>query len=100
MATATWDSIPFMAVITQELSLGTTASLIVTGKGANPNDKHQLIISDASGDIYVGGSDVTVADGFKIGVGDVPFELPISLGDAVYGIAAAAQTARALSTRT
>ena len=88
-----------MAVITQELSIDATRIEVVTAKGANPNDLHRLIISKSSGDIYVGGPDVTVANGFLVEVGEA-FELDLSLGDAIFAVAAAAQTARALVTRT
>ena len=88
-----------MAIQTQEISLDTARTEIVSAKGANPNDLHRLIISKASGDIYVGGPDVTTADGFLVAAGDV-LELPLSLGDAVWGVSDLPQTARMLVTRT
>ena len=87
-----------MAVVTSLQTVDTTRIVIVPKGGANPHDEHQLVLSKSSGDVYVGGPDVTVGNGFLIGVGE-SLALPISLNDEVWAVAAAAQTIRSLETR-
>ncbi len=72
--------------------------MIVEKGGANPRDQHQLVLSDASADVYIGGPDVTLGNGFVIRIGE-RLELPISLGDEVWAVSAEAATIRSLETR-
>ncbi len=87
-----------MAVSTALRTITTTRSIIVEKKGANPNDNHQLILSKATGDVFIGGPDVTVGNGFLIGVGE-NLAIPISQGDEVWAVAASSLEIRSLETR-
>jgi len=87
-----------MAVVTGLQDVTSTRSVIVPKGRANPHDMHQLVLSHATGDVYVGGPDVTVGNGFIVGVGD-RLELPISFADELWAVAAIAETIRSLETR-
>ena len=87
-----------MAVVTGLHNLTATRSIIVPKGRANPHDQHQLVLSGANVDIYVGGPDVTVGNGFVVGIGE-SLALPISFGDEVWAVAAETGTIRSLETR-
>jgi len=84
-----------MSIITKIVTLGTTATLLETGV---PEGKVTLL-RDASADVFIGGSDVTTANGFRLATTDV-LSVTCYQGDALYAIASSGTpTVRVLATR-
>lgn len=76
------------------VTVGTTATRL---DDANASGGETLILRDATGDMFIGGSGVTTADGFPVKAADTtPITVPVD-SDGVYGIVAAAtQTVKVL----
>lgn len=74
-----------MSISTRNEVLSTTAELITTG---TPEGR-VVLLRDASADIFLGGADVTAANGFRLATTDV-LSLTLFQGDALYAIASAA----------
>ena len=84
-----------MSISSRSEALSTTAELLETGV---PEGKI-VLLRDASADIYLGGADVTVANGFKLATTDI-LSLTLLQGDSLYAIASGGTpTVRLLVTR-
>lgn len=69
--------------ISSQVTVGTTATLIAPATNAYQT----VYLHSLQGTIYIGGADVTTANGYKLDNGD---KLTISIGDleALYGVTA------------
>ena len=84
-----------MSITAREEALSVTAELIETGV---PEGKI-VLLRDASADIYLGGADVTTAQGFKLATTDI-LSITLLQGDSLYAIATSGTpTVRVLVTR-
>lgn len=77
-----------MAIKSFRATVGTVAVRLDSVPDRDLKPGKTILVRPEGGDIFVGGMDVTVAQGFKIADGDA---LPAELGenDRLYGIAAA-----------
>ena len=70
--------------LSRRISIGTAAVAIGT---AAPGITHQITFANhGSSEVAIGNSDLTWANGFRIGKGGVPYTLTITDGDIVYAI--------------
>ena len=86
-----------MPIRSSVVSVGVVATLLSVG---GSGDLHTVVIRNDSGvTVYVGGDDVTVANGFAIATAG-SLTLDLANADAIYGIVAAATAAvQVLKTR-
>ena len=81
-------------------TLSTTAQLIATGDAASVTDRPSALVSAPSADIYVGGPDVTTANGILVASG-ANLSVDLGPGDLLYAVASAGTpTVRVMTTRT
>jgi len=66
-----------------QVSVGTTATLLVA---ANIMDQ-TVWVHNSGGALYIGGSNVTTANGYKLDTGD-KIQLPVGDNEGLYGIVA------------
>lgn len=85
-----------MAEIQTELvGVGTTPTLLFDSAGASGgpgdvSDSSVGVLNDGGTTVYVGGADVTTADGFPVTVGGPPFTMSrMAAGHDLYGVVAA-----------
>lgn len=87
-----------MAVVSQQKTLSTTASIIAAA-GSSMADKVTCVVKKPSALIYIGGSDVTTTNGMPVDTTDA-IALDLGPGDILYAIASAATpTVQVLLTR-
>jgi hypothetical protein len=85
-----------MAIVNTVHTLATTRTLLVSGRG---RDTVSVVLSEASADIYVGGTTVTTANGTKLSTTD-RLSIDLGPGDDLYAIATAdTPTVKSLATR-
>lgn len=84
-----------MSVVSKSVTLSVAATLLEPGVA----EGKVVLLRDASADVYIGGSDVTTANGFKVATTDV-LSITLYPGDDLYCIASAATPSiRVLATR-
>ncbi|NBW13219.1 MAG: hypothetical protein EBR82_34935 [Caulobacteraceae bacterium] len=66
-----------------QVSVGTTATVLVAATGFDQT----VWLHNSGGTLYVGNSNVTTANGFKLDTGD-KMELPVGDNEDLYGIVA------------
>lgn len=71
-----------MSITSRAETLSTTAEILESGSG----EGKVILLRDASADIFLGGSDVTAANGFRLATTDV-LSLTLYPGDVLYAIA-------------
>ena len=71
-----------MAITSRSETLSTTAEILETGS----SEGKVILLRDASADIFLGGSDVTSANGFRLATTDV-LSITLLPGDTLYAIA-------------
>lgn len=76
-----------MAIKSFRTTVGTAAVRLDSVPDRDLKPGKTILVRPEGGDIFLGGSDVTVAEGFKVSDGDA---MPAELGEAdrLYGIAA------------
>ena len=73
-------------IYTNKETLSTTAELLVTSAGATANLPKTVVLTGGSAaDIYIGGSDVSAAEGYPIGAGTLTILL--GPGDDLWAVA-------------
>jgi hypothetical protein len=80
-----------MSVKSSVANVGVNATLIASGSGTGGSS----ILLKAVGAMFVGGNDVTAANGFPVAAG-ATFSLDLGQNESLYGVAAAATTANLL----
>lgn len=71
------------------VSVGTAATLLVTGAGRVGSAKAFAIMNNGANAIFLGDSTVTTATGFPLAPGDPPFAGSLPAGRTIYGVVAA-----------
>jgi len=66
-----------------QVSVGTTATVLVAATGFDQT----VWLHNSGGTLYIGASNVTTANGFKLDTGD-KMELPVGDNEGLYGIVA------------
>ena len=66
-----------------QVSVGTTATLLVAATGFDQT----VWVHNSGGVLYIGASNVTTANGYKLDAGD-KMELPVGDNEGLYGIVA------------
>jgi hypothetical protein len=76
-----------MAVTSKQVSVGTTATSIVT---ADTDGNTVFITMENAGNFYLGGPGVTTSTGMRMehANGMVPMEIKLGAGEALYGVTA------------
>lgn len=70
--------------VARRVSVGTAAVAIGT---AAPGITHEITFANhGASEVAIGNSDLTYANGFRIGKGGVPYTLTITDGDVLYAI--------------
>jgi hypothetical protein len=82
-----------MAVVSASVSVATTATRLDSGDGDLVSGSTVLVTVPAGGaTVYVGGADVTTANGFPLAAG-ASVSVDLNSGDLLYGIVAASTQA-------
>jgi hypothetical protein len=82
-----------MAVVSASVSVATTATRLDSGDGDLVSGSTVLVTVPAGGaTVYVGGADVTTANGFPLPAG-ASVSVDLNSGDLLYGIVAASTQA-------
>jgi hypothetical protein len=84
-----------MAVKSEAVTVTTSAVLIASGRSIS--DTKQVVVQP-SGDVYVGGSDVSTSNGVLVGSGD-SLALFLGVGDELYAVSGGSVSIRVLQTR-
>lgn len=82
-----------MSISAEVVTVGTSATALEALDSAG-----LVLLRNASGDIYLGGSDVDTTDGWLYGAADDPIAVPVEGGSTLYAIAASSQTVKVLRT--
>lgn len=77
----------------QNYTVTTTASLLIA---AAPSNRTIYIHVLGNGTVYLGGSDVTSANGLVTEKGAVPFEMQLPANESVYAVASVTEQVRIL----
>lgn len=90
-----------MAPVTTQASVGVTATLIAQNSASSDNEgdyrERAFLLKNITGDdIYLGGSGVTIGTGFRWSASDGTLSIGLEPGEAIYGVAASAQTVHVL----
>lgn len=89
-----------MAIQTSVVTVLTTPTLLAAALGATVEDQRTVLLTNASVAMFIGGINVTVANGFPVPVGPAVIRLEMGPGDSVFGIVAAdTATINVLTTR-
>lgn len=81
-------------------TLSTDAQMIATAENASVTDKVSVLVSSPSATIYVGGPNVTAANGIPVAT-DASLSVDLAGGDDLYAVASAGTpTVRVMTTRT
>lgn len=81
-------------------TLSTSAEMIATAENASSTDKVSVLVSSPSAEVYIGGADVTAANGVVLGTG-ATLSIDLAGGDSLYAIAGSGTpTVRVMTTRT
>jgi len=89
-----------MTIKTDVFTLSSTATQIATGLRAKVNDAASVLVHDPTADVYLGGSDVTTADGVLVPAGE-SLSIDLGPGDMLYAIVASGTpTVKVMTTRT
>lgn len=71
-----------MSIVAGQVTLGTAATLIYE---ATNSDKCEITFQTKTKDVYIGESDVTLANGFNL-VAGATVTLKVGRNDAIYGV--------------
>lgn len=89
-----------MTIRTATHTLSTTPKLVATGRNSNVVDDTIAIVSAPSAEIYIGGPDVTAANGTPVVITTGQVRVDLGPDDELWAIASAATpTVRVLTTR-
>jgi len=89
-----------MAIRSSVVTVLTTPTLIVSALSATVHDRRIIILTGASASLFVGGEDVSVANGFPMALPAAQVTLELGPGDSVFGIVAAGSaTINVIATR-
>lgn len=90
-----------MAVGSNQVAVTGTRQVIASGPAVSNSGAvgSVWLIPDAANEVYIGGANVTTANGFKILHGTTPFgPIPLYAGDALYAVTATTATLGVLQT--
>lgn len=78
-----------MAVVTSVVTVSTSATLLGTGGHSVQDLKTIIVRNDSGSDLYVGGSDVTTANGMRVPTAS-SITIDLAPNDSLFGICSAA----------
>ena len=88
-----------MAVKSAAVTVAVTATLLASAVSDRDGMKVRVQVPAAGQTVYLGGSDVTVAEGYAVATGTESHELTLARGEALYGIVnATTQAVRVIKT--